>query len=88
LSVVIGVRRAQPGVVSKNVSLSDLNLHTQEGVCKALKRIREAAAVVCPMAEGVGFGGLYERRLCVDEAISTTLENMHKAKFDLPKKGC
>jgi len=88
LSVVIGVRRAQPGVVSKNVSLSDLNLHTQDGVCKALKRIREAAAVVCPMADGVGFSGLYERRLCEDEAISTTLDNMHKAKFDLPKKGC
>lgn len=88
LSIVIGVRRAQEGVLSKSVSLADLDLHTPNGACKAVTRIRRAAEEVCPFTDGIGLGLSYERRKCLQETISNTRENMRRAKFDLPDKGC
>lgn len=88
LGIVIGVRRAQAGLVSKSVSLADLNLATQDGACMAMKRIRKAAEAVCPVEDGFGLSGFSARGKCVQDAISSTLDNMHRAKFDLPKKGC
>jgi hypothetical protein len=45
-----------------------------------MKRIRRAAEDVCPF--DIGSQSMFEQRKCVQDAIKSTLDNMHRAKVD------
>lgn len=69
-----------PDVKSMRVSFRDLDLHTQAGACTALKRIKYAAAEVCP-DDDPPLGLWHVRQECMQDSISRAIEATHNAKL-------
>lgn len=81
--VVVGSRRHPDDVLSKVVSLADLNLATDVGACKALSRIRRAAEDVCPFDGERQLGVMRERKMCVQESIDRAVQDIHARRVEV-----
>jgi UrcA family protein len=67
-------------MLSKRVSLADLNLSTQTGACTALRRIKFAADEVCPDNERpLDLWRL--RQQCLQESIGRAVKDTHNARL-------
>ena len=81
--VVVGTRRHPDDVLSKVVSLADLNLGTDVGACKALSRVRRAAEDVCPFDGSRDLSLVRERKMCVQDSIHRAVQDMHVRRVEV-----
>lgn len=79
-----------PNVASRRVSFRDLDLRTHTGACTALKRIKYAAAEVCPDNDPA-LGLWHVRQECLADSISRAVQDTHNAQLQAlykQPKGC
>lgn len=86
--VVVGGRKPPGELLSRQVSLADLDLSTSLGACKALGRIRRTAEILCPYEDEQGLNFLRERKMCVDDSVERAVQDLHVRKVEaLNNKG-
>jgi UrcA family protein len=81
-NVIVGGRRSQGDVLSKRVSLADLDLSTDVGACTALRRIKRAAGDVCPDDGEKDLSMIRERQECVQDSVTRAVHSIHSAKIE------
>lgn len=69
-----------PDVRSRRVSFRDLDLRSHTGACTALKRIKYAAAEVCP-DDSPELGLWHVRQECLQDSISRAIKDTHNAQL-------
>jgi UrcA family protein len=80
-NVIVGAHRRDDDVLTKRVSLRDLDLNTKVGACTALKRLKRAADAVCPF-EDRPLDQWIAHRQCLKESLSRAVHDVHNRKLD------